>query len=150
MTPFSVRHAAPEDVENAVALLRAQLLEHAIDTAEASLRDLVRVVAAEAQYGFIFLAVANEEAVGIAYAAAHLSAEHGGMSGWLEELYVVPLWRGRGVGSALLTHVIARAQQLRWKALELEVVEGHERTVPLYERHDFRRTARARFTRALT
>ncbi len=146
---FSVRSINPDEVDLAVTLLQAQLEEHEIQTPPAALRRVIEQVVAEARHGFIALAFADAEAVGIAYAAAHLSAEHGGTIGWLEELYVVPAWRSRGAGSALLREVASRAEALGWRSLELEVVRGHERTVPLYERHHFRALSRTRFQRQL-
>jgi GNAT superfamily N-acetyltransferase len=134
-------------VDTAVALLQAQLREHDIETPVESLRDVVRRVEADARERFMLLAHDDTGAVGIAYAAAHLSAEHGGTVGWLEELYVVPEARGTGIGSGLLAEVIERARQLTWRGLELEVVAGHERAVPLYLRHHFRPVSRARFSR---
>ena len=134
-------------VDTAVALLEAQLREHDIETPVESLRDVVRRVEADAREGFMLLAHDDTGAVGIAYAAAHLSAEHGGTIGWLEELYVVPEARGTGIGSGLLAEVIERARQLAWRGLELEVVAGHERAVPLYLRHNFESVSRARFSR---
>ena len=128
-------------------MLQAQLREHDIETPSELLRAVVTRVQTDARQGFILLAQNGAEPVGIAYAAAHLSAEHGGTIGWLEELYVAPEARGSGVGSALLREVIARARALEWCGIELEVVAGHERAVPLYERHGFKAAQRARFTR---
>jgi GNAT superfamily N-acetyltransferase len=67
--------------------------------------------------------------------------------GWLEELYVVPEFRGAGVGSALLADVLARAERLKWRGVELEVVVGHERAAALYLRHGFVSAPRSRYTR---
>ena len=134
-------------IETAVTLLQAQLREHDIETEAELLRDVVVRVQSDARGGFMLLAHDGSEAVGIAFAAGHLSAEHGGTIGWLEELYVVPHVRGRGVGSAMLSEVIKRAQEASWRGVELEVVAGHERAVPLYRRLGFLPTPRARFTR---
>jgi GNAT superfamily N-acetyltransferase len=136
-----------DTITDAVTLLQAQLREHEIETPADLLRDVVVRVQADAREGFMLLAHDGAQPVGIAYAAAHLSAEHGGISGWLEELYVVPSSRGSGVGSALLREVVERAQALAWRGVELEVVAGHERAAPLYQRHGFAPTPRARFTR---
>jgi len=138
-----------ESLEAAVALLQAQLAEHEMHPPAAALREVVRTVIADGRLGFVLLATSAGQPIGIAYAAAHLSAEHGGTVGWVEELYVIPEWRGRGVGSALLAEVTTRAKEQRWCALELEVLAGHERAVPLYQRHGFTRAERARFTRLL-
>ena len=135
--------------ETAVTLLQAQLREHEIDTRVELLRDVVTRLIRDSRFGFMLLAESDATAVGIAYAAAHLSAEHGGIIGWLEELYVSPAARDAGVGSALLADVIARAQDLGWRGLELEVVAGHERAVSLYQRHGFEPLTRSRYTKLI-
>lgn len=143
---LAIRSAEPNDLNAVVALLDAQLKEHEIQTPREALERVARTVIEDARHGFILVAVHEASAAGLAYAAAHLSAEHGGTIGWLEELYVAPAWRGRGVGSALLRDVLSRARQLKWRGVELEVVAGHERAVPLYERAGFSAANRARFT----
>ena len=142
----AIRPVELDDIENAVALLAAQLIEHDIATPRDALRAVVTQVASDPYHGFMLLALAEDRAVGIAYAAAHLSAEHGGTIGWLEELYVIPEMRSRGIGSALLSEVVARAQARCWRGLELEIVEGHERAVALYQRYAFRPLSRTRFS----
>lgn len=144
---FAIAFAEARDLDAIVALLDAQLREHDIATAPTALREVAKTVIEDARRGFILVARDRETAIGLAYAAAHLSAEHGGVIGWLEELYVVPGWRSRGAGSALLGRVLACAMQLGWRGLELEVVRGHERAVPLYLRHGFSAVDRARFSR---
>jgi putative acetyltransferase len=144
---LAIASAEARDADVIVALLDAQLREHDIATSTDDLRDVTNAVIADPRHGFILMARTGATPIGLAYAAAHLSAEHGGGIGWLEELYVVPSWRGRGAGSALLERVLARAAELGWRALELEVVRGHERAVPLYSRHGFRTVDRARFSR---
>ena len=145
----SVFAATPANLDAAVRLFRDQLREHDIFPPEEALREVTRAVLSDQRHGFILLAGTDAEPVGIAYAAAHLSAEHGGIVGWLEELYVVPECRGCGVGSSLLAQVVAKAHALGWCAIELEIVAGHERALPLYLRHEFVAVNRARFTRLL-
>ena len=147
MDAVSVTPVTPDDVETIVSLLSAQLQEHDISTPEEGLREVAGAVVEDPRHGFMLLAAAEGRAVGIAYAAAHLSAEHGGVIGWLEELYVVPEWRGCGIGSLLLGAVMSRAQQLQWRGVELEVVAGHERAAALYLRHGFLELPRSRYTR---
>jgi GNAT superfamily N-acetyltransferase len=141
----------PSASEQAVALLEAQLREHDIETPRTLLREVVERVCSDPREGFILLARLPHvaEPVGIAFAAAHLSAEHGGIIGWLEELYVSPEYRGSGAGSALLREVMVHAQERHWRAIELEVVQGHERVVALYERNGFTNAQRSRYTRLL-
>ena len=148
MDQISISTICVDDVDTVVRLLDAQLREHEISTPAAAVRDVVHMVEADERHGFMLLARADARAVGVAYAAAHLSAEHGGLIGWLEELFVVPEFRGRGVGSRLLDEVISRARRLNWRGVELEVVAGHERAAALYLRCGFVPVDRARYTNA--
>jgi GNAT superfamily N-acetyltransferase len=145
-----VTNVEPSDLDAAVALFDAQLREHDILTPVTDLRRVAGAVIANPSHGFLLLALTGGAPVGFVYAASHLSLEHGGTIGWLEELYVSPKWRGGGIGAQLLTEVIARAQELNWRALELEVVTGHERVVPLYLRHGFQLLSRNRFSRTFS
>jgi GNAT superfamily N-acetyltransferase len=137
-------------VDALVALFEAQLREHAIKTSLEDLRVVIQTVIDDKCYGFILVASAPDGGlVGAAYASSLLSFEHGGVSGWLEELYVLPEWRGQGIGSQLLAAVIARARGLGWRALDLEVDATHQRAISLYVRHEFQPHSRTRFYRIL-
>ncbi len=67
---------------------------------------------------------------------AFLGVEHGGPSGWIDELYVAPEHRGKGIGSLLVTEVIRVAKSRGWRALD---PRSHSKTInassPLYQRH---------------
>ena len=137
-------------LDSAVALFSAQLKEHGITTRTEDLRSAVQSVAADGRYGFIVVAsTADAGPIGIAYASCLLSLEHGGVSGWLEELYVLPEWRGHGIGSRLITKVIGRAKELGWRAIDLEVEDGRERAISLYLRHRFQLRSRTRLFRTI-
>ena len=142
----SIVSAEAKHLESIVSLLAAQLEEHDISTPGDALRDVARAVIDDPSHGFISLALTHDAIAGLAYAAAHLSAEHGGTIGWLEELYVTPGYRGRGIGSELLDNVISRACARGWRGVELEVVAGHERAASLYLRHGFAALPRARYS----
>ncbi|HSH37451.1 MAG TPA: GNAT family N-acetyltransferase [Chthoniobacterales bacterium] len=149
MRAISIVPVSTADIDVAVRLLEAQLLEHDIYTAEQAIRAVVEAVTRDNRHGFMLLGWSENRPVGIAYAAAHLSAEHGGLIGWLEELYVVPDFRGCGVGSSLLSTVVSRAGESNWRGIELEVVAGHERAAALYARHGFGALNRKRYVRML-
>jgi GNAT superfamily N-acetyltransferase len=141
--------ATLDQIPAVAALFEAQLREHSIDSPADGLVPLLRLLDEEPQHGFILCATCDGAEVGVAYAACILSLEHSGRSGWLEELYVLPEWRGRGVGSRLLDAIIAGAKERQWVALDLEVDSGHQRVIPLYVRRGFQPIARNRFARRL-
>jgi ribosomal protein S18 acetylase RimI-like enzyme len=133
-----------------IGLFEAQLKEHGITTSSDDLRKVAQTIIADRRYGFVLVASAPDgNPIGVAYASSLLSLEHGGVSGWVEELYVLPDWRGRGIGSRLIAEIIARARELGWRALDLEVDASHQRAISLYTRHQFQPHARSRFYRVL-
>lgn len=147
---LEVRPLAVDQLDAVVALFEGQLAEHGIRPELSALRAAVAAVVDDPRHGFVLMAQLSDGAVvGVAYASALLSLEHGGVSGWLEELYVLPPWRGQGVGSRLLAAVIDQAERLGWRALDLEVEAAHRRAEALYRRQAFRLHSRRRFWRAL-
>jgi GNAT superfamily N-acetyltransferase len=137
-----------EKLETATRLFEAQLRDHQITQSTDDIRAAIRTVIRDPRYGFVLVASATDVGpVGVAYASSLLSLEHGGVSGWLEEVYVLPLWRDRGIGSELIKEVIGRARQLGWRALDLEVEANHAQAISLYLRHDFQPHSRTRFYR---
>ncbi len=128
-------------------LCEAQLKEHGIISSTDALVSSLRAVVEQPQFGFILVASTDSLAVGFAYASCLLSLEHSGWSGWLEELYVLPEWRGCGLGTQLLDAIIAGATERCWKALDLEVDADHQRVISLYARRNFLPVPRTRFVR---
>ena len=139
-----------ETLDVVIDLLQAQLQEHEITTSRDDLRAVAETVIADRRHGFLVVARAPDGSpIGVAYASSLLSLEHGGVSGWIEELYVLPQWRGKGIGSRLIAEVIARAKESGWRALDLEVEASHRRAISLYARHQFQPHSRSRFYRIL-
>jgi GNAT superfamily N-acetyltransferase len=150
MNAISIKPLAESQIGAVTALFDAQLREHGIMVSADGLRRTARMVMADPRYGFMLVAGADDgRVVGVAYASTILRLEHGGVSGWLEELYVLPEYRGTGIGSRLLGEVIVQARKLGWRALDLEVDDVHQRVIPFYVRHHFRAHSRARFYRPL-
>ena len=82
-----------------------------------------------------FVALAPDGAlVGSASLTAEDLASRPDLSPWLSSVYVAPEWRGRGLGSALARHVVARAAALGVPRLYL--CTEHSRS--LYERLGWR------------
>jgi GNAT superfamily N-acetyltransferase len=141
--------ATPEQFPAMAALFEAQLREHAIDSSVDAIMATLRLVDQKPEYGCAITAIIDGVVVGVAYASTILSLEHGGWSGWLEELYVLPAWRNQGIGSRLLDAVTAIAHDQGWAALDLEVDDGHQRVISLYASRDFQPLPRTRFVHHL-
>jgi GNAT superfamily N-acetyltransferase len=140
----------PEQIDAAVELFGVQLKEHQIEIGLQQLRGVIEQIIADDRRGFILVATTAEgKVVGSAFASAFFGMEHGGLSGWLEELYVLPSWRGKQIGSKLVSEVVRIATTRGWRALDLEIEADHARVASLYQRHGFLPHSRSRFYRKL-
>jgi GNAT superfamily N-acetyltransferase len=146
---MDIRPASPADRDATVALLVAQMREHDIPTPAARLAAAFDHVTADAARGVILLACESERAIGVAALSYAFPIEVGERIGFLEELYVEPSARERGVGTALLNAVLEAAAGAGAVAVDLEIVSGHERVERLYARFGFKRLPRAHWSRAL-
>jgi ribosomal protein S18 acetylase RimI-like enzyme len=140
--------AAPSECDAVLDLLLQQFEGHGIDTPPAKLAEAVRAVLADERLGF-FLVARADGLVGVAYVSFTWALEHCGKTAWLEELYVVPEWRDRGLGQDLLAEAMRHAAALGAAAVDLEVDHEHARAENLYRRNGFHPLPRARWVRRL-
>ena len=145
---FSI--AALSDCSECARLLAAQLGVHGVDVSADRLSCVLEQIVADGTRGFLLLAREDSRIVGVAYVATIPSVEHCGLVAWLEELYVTPACRSRGIGTALVAAVMERARQMDIVAIDLEVDAWHSRAESLYRRLGFRPLSRSRWVRKLT
>lgn len=144
-----LRPASGADAPAVLSLLAAQLAEHRIAIDGDRLASAIAAVLSDGGLGRLLVAAVEGEIVGVAYVSFTFTLEHGGRVAWLEELYVTPSRRGRGIGRALLGRVLDLARSERCHAVDLEVDEDHQRVAALYERHGFEPLPRRRMSRRL-
>jgi GNAT superfamily N-acetyltransferase len=145
----TIERITPVTCDEAIPLLAQQLDEHHIPYEPARLRSAVIGLADATGRGAVLLARDAGRAVGVAALSFVWSLEHGGLSAWLDELFVVPERRGRGIGQSLLEEVRRIARVAGCLGIDLEVQAGHERADHLYERAGFRRLDRSRWILSL-
>jgi len=146
---FSIASATVSDCSESARLLVRQLAEHSVNASAEQLSWVLEKIVADAARGFVLLAREKGRIVGIAYVATILSAEHCGRVAWLEELYVMPSHRSRGIGTALIAAMIERARKAGIVAIDLEIDASHSRAESLYRRLGFRPLNRSRWVREL-
>ena len=141
----AVTQAGPADRAGLLALLAAQMAEHDIDTDDQRLGAAIDAVLADPSLGVLLAAWSGGIAVGVAYLSYLFSLEHAGRSAWLDELYVTPAYRSRGIGQKLLHAAIAHARSHACVAIDLEVEAAHTRAANLYKREGFHPHQRQRW-----
>ena len=81
--------------------------------------------------------LSGDPAVGFAYLTLRQTPYHDGPVALLEELYVVPHLRDRGVGTELLTSAIDEVRSRGAAEMQINVDEVDVDTRRFYERHGF-------------
>jgi ribosomal protein S18 acetylase RimI-like enzyme len=156
-----IRAAAPADVEALLSLMQALYLEDgtkALETAAA--RRALEELLARPELGRVWLAAAGGQSGArsgadadepVAYVALTLgfSLEWHGRDAFIDELYVAPGWRGRGVGRALLDLAEREARAMGVRAVHLEVEPGNARARAVYERAGYEDNERRLATKRL-
>jgi ribosomal protein S18 acetylase RimI-like enzyme len=127
---IEVRPAEGRDSAVVIELLAAQLAEHSLASGG---EQVARGIEVAFQTGAsLLVALEGSRVVGACLANRIASVEHGGAVLFIEELYVVPEARRRGVARALLGRLVSEAAASGVRAIELEVDEGHEPARALY------------------
>lgn len=80
----------------------------------------------------------DQEAVGYLLIASFWSNEFGGRTLYIDELFVQPSWRGKGVGTESLMLLQYWSESKGVQRLSLEVNRGNARAESLYRRLGFR------------
>jgi ribosomal protein S18 acetylase RimI-like enzyme len=78
------------------------------------------------------------------------SIEYGGRDAFIDDLYLVPEARGRGLGARVMDFVEEQALMLGVKALHLEVEIANDRAYGLYRRRGFAESGRRLLSKRLS
>ena len=151
LSDCKIHLAIPRQIKAVAGLLATQLDEHGILSTKTALTKNLALVARRKSLGFVLvLTDSRREVIGAALGCSQMSLEHGGISGWLEEFYILPKFRNRGLGERMLNEFIKTAKKLGWRAIDLEVDAHHRRVISLYRRSGFTELPRRRLVRSLT
>ena len=134
-TDWTPRRATPDDADEIARLLHDFNTE--FDTPsprpdEIALR--LRGLLAETDTVAI---VAGTPAVGLALVTLRPNVWYDGPVALLDELYVVPDLRDRGIGSAIIAELMSLARERRVGLIEINVDEADVDAQRFYERHGF-------------
>jgi GNAT superfamily N-acetyltransferase len=140
--------ANADTLDTVIALLGAQFKEHRIALSLDDLSKAVRGLISDEGRGTLLVAH-DPEPIGVAVLAYTWTLEHGGLVAWLDELFVLPEHRGRGIGRALLRRALEVAKEKGCRAVDLEVDSEHAEAERLYRREGFVSLPRRRWARRL-
>lgn len=82
----------------------------------------------------VLVAEASARVIGYASFVIGYNTDVAARELWMHDLFVVPAWRGRGVGRALVTAVAREAVRRRLACLEWAVRDSNHRAMRFYRR----------------
>lgn len=132
---FLIRTANENDVPEIFALIKElaefEKLADQINTTENGLR---KTLFGEDRFVEILLAEFNGEIVGQALFFKNFSTFLGKPGIYLEDLYVKPEMRGKGIGKALLDKIISIAKERNYGRVEWSVLNWNESAIDFYKK----------------
>ncbi len=135
MARTEIRPATAADVPLILELIRElavyEKLAHEVRATEAQLRETLFVPHPVAE---VVIAEHNGAPVGFAVFFANYSTWEGKPGLYLEDLFVRPEARGKGIGRQLLEHLARLTLKRGWARLEWRVLDWNEPSIAFYKK----------------
>lgn len=130
--------ATPDDIPALVGLLEMLFGLESEFTPDADKQGrALGLIIGSPQVGTVFVARAGGRVIGTMCLLASVSTATGDRAAWLEDVIVHPDHRGDGLGSRLLTRVIAWARAEGYARISLLTDAENAGAIRFYERHGF-------------
>jgi GNAT superfamily N-acetyltransferase len=143
------RQALPTDAPRLLRLQASYYSEDAYPFDEAVASEVWRALLSDGRLGGAWVAEADSELVAYVVVTLVYGLEHGGRNAVVDELYVSPRWRGRGLGLRALSVVDSACLRLGVRAVHLEVENSKVRARSLCRRCGFTNSGRIVMTKRL-
>jgi GNAT superfamily N-acetyltransferase len=134
MAPFQIRPAAPADADAIFALVyELAVYEKLEEEVESSAESLGEALFGTHPRVFCDIAEYEGEAAGLTIWFYTFSTFRGRHGIWLEDIYVRPAFRGRGLGKALLCRLGQRCISENLARLEWSVLDWNTPSIDFYK-----------------
>lgn len=130
--------AKAADLDRLIPLVAAFHAESALESNDAQRKDALVPLLDGSPHGAVYLVGPARAPIGYIVVTFGWSVEFGGLDGFIDEIYIRAGVRGRGVGSEVITALVAMLKSVGMKALHLEVEPANTRALRLYQRCHFK------------
>ena len=132
-----IEPATPEDVALVLRFIKGlaeyEGLSDAVVATDAGLRESLFGPQPNAEAVFAYHVNGSSEPVGFAVFCQHYSTFTGRPSLYLEDIFVLPEWRGHGVGRELMVYGAGLAQARGYPRMEWSVLDWNEPAIRFYK-----------------
>lgn len=130
---IEIKPATVEDVPIVLELIKALAeYEHLLHEVRATEEGLRASLFGSRKFGEVVLALVEGQPVGFAVFFHNFSTFVGRPGLYMEDLFVLPEWRRRGVGRKLLAHLAAIAVERECGRMEWAVLNWNETAIHVY------------------
>ena len=129
--------ATPQDLPRLLPLVIAFHAEFGIEMTEEHRHEALVPLLEGSPYGAVWMMGPTLAPIGYIILTFGWSVEFGGMDGFVDEIYVRPAVRGRGIATEVLEQLPKTLAGSGLRALHLEVDRTDDKTVSLYRRQGF-------------
>jgi ribosomal protein S18 acetylase RimI-like enzyme len=129
-----IRPARTEEIEEMLPLIRAYCEFYETEPDDEGLRSMFETLISEPTQGIVFIARDGGKAVGFATLDWKWSSLKAARIGYLEDLYVDPEARGRGIADALIEVCAEGCRERGMPALEWLTAPDNHRAQKVYDR----------------
>lgn len=129
---FEVRPALQADVGDLVELMHEFYAESGYPLDRPWARSSLLALLTRPELGGTWLARSGGDAIGHVVLAVRHAMEHGGLSGYVDDLFVRPAWRRYGIGRTLLDELFHDCRARGCRAVQVEVGAGNAPALGLY------------------
>jgi GNAT superfamily N-acetyltransferase len=131
---IEIRPARADEVEELLPLMRAYCEFYESLPSDDGLRQMLATLIADPSQGAVFIARDGDGAVGVATLDWKWSSLKGARMGYLEDLFVDPEARGRGIADALIEICAERCRELGMPAMQWATAPDNRRAQQVYNR----------------
>lgn len=129
--------ATLDDLERLLPLVAAFHDEEGVLQDDATRRAALSPLLKGSPHGCVYLAGPTRAPIGYVIITFGWSVEFGGMDGFVDEIYIRPGVRGRGIGTEILMTLPKTLASAGMKAIHLEVDRSNETARRVYEKQHF-------------
>jgi GNAT superfamily N-acetyltransferase len=132
-----MRRAGPEDISLLVQLMDDFYAEGGYRLDRARATDAFAAVISDERLGYVWIIQAGQVSAGHVVVTVKYAMEYGGLIACLDDLYVGPQWRNRGLATASLQEVREFCRAAGIRALTVEVGFDNGPAQKVYRRIGF-------------
>lgn len=147
--PITLLEAQSSDIDHLLQLIHDFYQHFDYPYIEAEKRLTLESLLQNPTFGRIYWVKMEDNRVGYVYLSYYFSLEFGGRTAFIDELFILPDYRGLGIGSRVIEQVEQQCRELQFQALHLESERKNTGATALYLKLGFRDYDRRLLTKRL-